>query len=145
MMVDQYLAVFTRLARYFPELVSTEEKKARKFQKRLRRDVGGRLASDRFETMEAVVLAANRDRDFNNEGVLKRPAQSAPTFDNWANKKPNYQPNRPPLPPPRYQGGQPQQSRNQTQNNDSQKPQGNGNRPRKIECSTVGRLVTTLE
>src|SRR4051812_13963723 len=33
MMVDQYFAVFTRLARYFPELVSTEEKKARKFQK----------------------------------------------------------------------------------------------------------------
>src|SRR5438045_3960422 len=31
--VDQYLAVFTRLARYFPESVSTEEKKARKFQK----------------------------------------------------------------------------------------------------------------
>src|SRR3954469_19791876 len=47
MTVDQYLAVFTRLARYFPELVSTEEK-ARKFQKGLRRDVGGRIASNRF-------------------------------------------------------------------------------------------------
>src|SRR5256886_11457459 len=35
MTVDQYLAVFTRLARYFPELVPTEEKKARKFQKGL--------------------------------------------------------------------------------------------------------------
>src|SRR3954463_14965781 len=56
MMVDQYLAVFTRLARYFPELVPTEEKKARKFQKGLRRDVGERIASDRFETMEAAVL-----------------------------------------------------------------------------------------
>src|SRR3954471_4909372 len=33
MTVDQYLVVFTRLARYFPELVSTEEKKASKFQK----------------------------------------------------------------------------------------------------------------
>src|SRR4051812_11414439 len=93
MMVDQYLAVFTRLARYFPELVSTEEKKARKFQKGLRCDVAGRIASDRFETMEAVVLAANRAQDFNNEGVLKRPAQSAPIFDNRANKKPNFQPN----------------------------------------------------
>src|SRR3954471_6981213 len=123
MTVDQYLAVFTRLSRYFLELVSTEEKKARKFQKGLRRDVGGRIASDRFETIEAVVLATNRAQDFNNEGVLKRPAQSAPTFDNRASKKPNFQPNRQPLPPPRYQGGQPQQSRNQPQNNNSQRPQ----------------------
>ena len=123
MTVDQYLAVFTRLARYFLELVLTKEKKARKFQKGLWRDVGGRTASDRFETMEAVVLAANRAQDFNNEGALMRPAQNAPIFDNRANKKPNYQPNQPPLPPPRYQGGQPQQSRNQTQNNNSQKPQ----------------------
>src|SRR3954469_15217377 len=105
MTVDQYLAVFTRLARYFSELVSTEEKKARKFQKELQRDVGGRIASDRFETMEAVVLAANRAQKFNNTGVLKRPAQSAPTYDNSAPKKPNYQPNCPPLSPPRYQGG----------------------------------------
>src|SRR4051812_41032576 len=45
MTVDQYLAVFTRLARYFPELVSTEEKKVRKFQKGLRRDVGERMAT----------------------------------------------------------------------------------------------------
>src|SRR5436189_4980468 len=102
MTVDQYLAVFTRLARYFLELVSTEEKKARKFQKELRRDVGGRMASDRFEMMEAVVLAANRAQDFNTEGALKRPAQNAPIFDIRANKKPNYQPNRPLLPPPRY-------------------------------------------
>src|SRR4051812_20984433 len=102
MTVDQYLVVFTRLARYFPELVSTEEKKARKFQKGLRRDVEGRMASDRFETMEAVVLAANRALDFNTEGALKRPAQSALVFDNRAKKKPNYQPKRPPLPPPRY-------------------------------------------
>src|SRR3954471_3517719 len=57
MTVDQYLAVFTRLARYFPESVSTEEKKLRKFPKGLRRDVGGRMASDRYETMVAVVLA----------------------------------------------------------------------------------------
>ena len=83
------MAVFIKLARYFPEL-STEEKKARKFQKGLRRDVGGRIASDRFEIMEAVVLIANRAQDFNNEGVLKRPAQSAPTFDNRANKRPNF-------------------------------------------------------
>src|SRR3954471_11785146 len=122
MTVDQYLAVFTRLARYFPELVSTEEKKARKFQKGLRRDVGGRIASNRFETMEAVVLAANRAQEFNMKGTLKRPAQSAPTYDNRANKKPNFQPNRPPLPPPRYQGGQPQQTRNQQSNNNSQRP-----------------------
>src|SRR3954468_21637309 len=93
-----------RLARYFPEQVSTEKKKAHKFQKGLRRDVGGRIASDRFETMEAVVLAANRAQEFNTEGTLKRPAQSAPTYDNRANKKPNFQPSRPQLPPPRYQG-----------------------------------------
>src|SRR3954463_3185916 len=123
MTVDQYLAVFTRLARYFPESVSTEEKKARKFQKGLRRDVGGRMASDRYETMEAVVLAANRAQEFNIEGTLKRPAQSAPTYDNRTNKKPNFQPNRPPLPPPRYQSGQPQQSRNQQPNNNSQRSQ----------------------
>src|SRR3954466_15035745 len=123
MTVDQYLVVFTRLARYFPELVSTEEKKARKFQKGLRRDVGGRIASDRFETMEAVVLVANRAQEFNTEGTLKRPSRSAPTYDNRANKKPNFQPNRPPLPPSRYQGRQPQQSRNQQPNNNSQIPQ----------------------
>src|SRR5947208_5032047 len=64
MTVDQYLAVFTRLARYFPELVATEEKKAHKFQKELRRDVRGRIVSDRFETMEADVLAANRAQEF---------------------------------------------------------------------------------
>src|SRR4051812_41020720 len=63
--VDQYLAVFTRHARFFPELVSMEEKKARKFQKGLRHDIGGRIASDRFETMEAVVLSTNRAQDFN--------------------------------------------------------------------------------
>src|SRR5436189_2243291 len=123
MTVDQYIAVFTTFARYFPELVSTEEKKARKFQKGLRRDVGGRMASDRYETMEAVVLATNRAQEFNIEGTLKRPAQSAPTYDNRANKKPNFQPNRPPLPPPRYQGGQRQQSRNQQPNNNSHRPQ----------------------
>src|SRR4051812_4278326 len=86
MTVDQYLAVFTRLTRYFPELVPIEEKKARKFQKRLRRDVRGRMASDRFETMGAAVLAANRAQEFNVEGTLKRPAQSAPTYDNRAKK-----------------------------------------------------------
>src|SRR5438270_2478035 len=137
--VDQYLAVFTRLARYFPELVSTEEKKARKFQKGLRRDVGGRMASDRYETMEAVVLIANRAQEFNVEGTLKRPAQSAPTYDNRANKKPNFQPNRPPLPPPRYQGGQPQQSRNQQPNNNSQRSQGNGNGPKFGDCYYCGK------
>src|SRR3954463_12286086 len=123
MTVDQYLAVFTWLARYFPELVSTDEKKARKFQKGLQRDVGGRMASDRYKMMEAVVLAANRAQEFNVEGTLKRPAQSAPTYDNRTNKKPNFQPNRPPLPPPRYQGGQPQQSRNQQPNNNLQRSQ----------------------
>src|SRR3954465_1247145 len=50
-------------------------------------------------------------------------AQSAPSYDNRANKKPNFQPNRPPLPPPRYQGGQPQQNRNEQSNNNSQRPQ----------------------
>src|SRR3954470_8235283 len=139
MTVDQYLAVFTRLARYFPELVSTEEKKARKFQKGLRRDVGGRMASDRYETMEAVVLAANRAQEFNIEGTLKRPAQSAPTYDNRTNKKPNFQPNRPPLPPPRYQGGQPQQTRNQQPNNNSQRSQGNGNGPKFGDCYYCGK------
>src|SRR3954463_15144129 len=74
MTVDQYLAMFIRLARYFLELVSTKEKKTRKFQKELRRDVGGRIASNRFETMEAMVLAANRAQEFNIEGTLKRPA-----------------------------------------------------------------------
>src|SRR3954464_15383151 len=97
MTVDQYLAVFTRFARFFPELVSTEDKKARKFQKGLRRDVGGRIASNRFEIIEAVVLATNRAQEFNTKGTLKRPAQSAPTYDNRANKKPNFQLNRPPL------------------------------------------------
>ena len=90
MTIDQYLTVFTRLARYFSELVSTEEKKARKLQKGLRRDVGGRMASDQYETMEAVVLAANRAQEFKIEGTLKRPAQSAPTYDNRANKKRNF-------------------------------------------------------
>src|SRR4051812_7852668 len=103
-------------------MVSTEEKKARKFQKGLRHDIGGRLALDRFETMEAAVLAGNRAKEFNEIGVLKRRAQSVPTFNDRATKKPNYQPNRPP-PPPRYQGGQPQQSQNQPTNNDSQRPQ----------------------
>lgn len=58
MTVVQYLATFSRLARYFPKLVSTEVKKALKFKRGLRQDIGGRIASDRFETMEAVVLAA---------------------------------------------------------------------------------------
>src|SRR3954462_4842148 len=49
MIVDQYLAVFTRLSRYFLELVSMEEKKACKFQKGLRCDVGDMIASNRFE------------------------------------------------------------------------------------------------
>ena len=51
------------------------------------------MVSDRYETMEAVVLAANRAQEFNVEGTLKRPVQSAPTYDIRANKKPNFQPN----------------------------------------------------
>src|SRR4051812_11435156 len=89
--------------------------------------------------MKAAVLAAKRAQEFNVEGTLKRPAQSAPTYDNRANRKPNFQPNRPPLPPSRYQGGQTQQSRNQHQNNNSQRPQGNGIGPRIGDCYYYGK------
>lgn len=121
MIVAQYLAMFLRISRYFPELVSTEEKKAKKFQRGLWYDVGGRISLMRFETMEQVVLAANKAQDFNEEGTNKSPAKSAPTFDDPAAKRPNYQPNRPP--PPRYQGGGPQSCRPQASNNNYQRPQ----------------------
>lgn len=94
--------------------MSTKEKKARKLQKRPRSDISGRIASDGFDTMEAVMLDVNRAREFDEGGSFKRQTQSAPTVDDMATKKLNYQPNRPP--PPRYQDRGPQQSQTQTTN-----------------------------
>lgn len=47
-MVDEYVEAFTRLTRYFLELVSTKVKKTCKVKMELRRDVGGRMALERY-------------------------------------------------------------------------------------------------
>src|SRR4051812_35866882 len=102
MTVDEYLATFLLLARYFLELVPTEEKKARKFQKRLRRDIGGRMASARYTTMDQIIIAANRAQEFNDGKENKRQTQIAPVYEERPAKRSNNQPYQP---PPRFTGG----------------------------------------
>lgn len=68
MTVDECLIAFTRLAQYFLDLVSTEEKKVWKFQKGLCEDFEGRIASVCYIRMGDVVLAANEHKSSMKEG-----------------------------------------------------------------------------
>ena len=64
--VAQYEAAFTALSRYAPELVSTEARKAAKFQRGLRADIrhafGGAMSVD-YATIVQRAYAIERDRN----------------------------------------------------------------------------------
>lgn len=77
------------------------------------------MASEQYTRWDDVVLVANRAHEF-NKGKSSRGQPVVPqNFDERPTKKlmdQNYHP-----PPPRYQGGGPQSSRNQTSNTNYQK------------------------
>lgn len=77
MTVDEYLAKFNRLTKYFPKFVPDEPRRARKFQLGLHLDMGGRIAAVHFETMDVVVMAANRDQTYNDTKQKKKHAWSS--------------------------------------------------------------------
>jgi hypothetical protein len=82
------VAKFLRLGKHFPTLIATEEDKARKFQKGLRRDIGGRFAHVRPTTMDQVIDMATTAETFNNEKKTDKVAREAPTVDDRPAKKP---------------------------------------------------------
>lgn len=121
MTVDEYMAKFNRLSRYFPELVPDNAKKAHKFQLVLHLDLDGRIASVRHATMNAAILVANTAQSYQDLKQNNKHAGSSLPADERTAKKENTHTYKPPPPPPSLNVGVSLQSKYQNTNNTQQK------------------------
>src|SRR3954470_1489031 len=91
MSVEEYFAEFTRLAKYLPALVATEEERAMKFKMGLKHAILVKLVTQDLPTVSQVMTAARAYEGYTEKRPREEKKTSTATLD--ASEKPAKKPN----------------------------------------------------